>query len=50
MFVVVTVWLFPVLQSAVTRLLWPAETAIVYGLVDGKVSQQQLLTSSHKQE
>lgn len=25
------------LQSAVTCLLWPAEHAIVYGLIDGKV-------------
>lgn len=32
---------FPVvLQSAVTCLLWPAEHAIVYGLVDGKVRLQ----------
>lgn len=30
------------LQSAVTCLLWPAEHAIVYGLVDGKVSQQHV--------
>jgi len=27
-----------VLQSAVTHLLWPAENAIVFGLIDGKVS------------
>lgn len=26
-----------VFQSSVTRLLWPAEHAIVYGLMDGKV-------------
>lgn len=32
-----------VLQSAVTCLLWPAEHAIVYGLVDGKVRQQHVL-------
>lgn len=32
---------FPVaFQSAVTCLLWPAEHAIVYGLVDGKVRLQ----------
>lgn len=30
------------LQSAVTCLLWPAEHAIVYGLVDGKVSEQHV--------
>lgn len=34
-------------QSAVTRLLWPSEHAVVYGLADGKVSlQQQSLISS----
>lgn len=43
--------LFPaVLQSAVTCLLWPAEHAIVYGLVDGKVGLQHVLISRHKQQ
>lgn len=43
--------LFPaVFQSAVTCLLWPAEHAIVYGLVDGKVGLQHVLSSRHKQQ
>lgn len=41
---------FCVWQSAVTRLLWPAEHAVVYGLVDGKVSGWQVYTNKTQQK